>query len=202
MVGTLPKGFISKNHWGLDRKLTLMVSYLKSTILFVCKSRILKTYGIFLASRTKSVRWAKGQNLILRKDTLSESKVGHSDEASKCFDHDAIFQAEIRLTDFRALLMQQQASCGITTCLIQRVAFDRSYTICNLQCFFSTFLRMNLSIFWLWQYISFLIKPAWIPLFSFSSYSWCHTEKLSPHPQVPVILGLLKTNSEANFVST
>ena len=147
MVGTLPKGFISKNHWGLDRKLTLMVSYLKSTILFVCKSRILKTYGIFLASRTKSVRWAKGQNLILRKDTLSESKVGHSDEASKCFDHDAIFQAEIRLTDFRALLMQQQASCGITTCLIQRVAFDRSCTICNFRCFCLNFFKEWICLF-------------------------------------------------------
>ena len=147
MVGTLPKGFISKNHWGLDRKLTLMVSYLKSTILFVCKSRILKTYGIFLASRTKSVRWAKGQNLILRKDTLSESKwVGHSDEASKCFDHDAIFQAEIRLVDLGALLMQLQASCGITTCLVshyiqrvQSVQFFKTQMLHKTNLYFSYF---------------------------------------------------------------
>ena len=57
---------------------------------------------------------------MLTKDTLAESKVGHFDEASKCFDHDddAIFQAQIRLVDLGTLLMQLQASCGITTCLI------------------------------------------------------------------------------------
>ena len=129
MVGTLPKGFISKNHWGLDRKFTLMVSY-----------------GIFLASKTKTVRWAKGQNLMLTKDTLAESKVGHSDEASKCFDHDAIFQAEIRLVDLGALLMQLQASCGITTCLVshyiqrvQSVQFFKTQMLHKTNLYFSYF---------------------------------------------------------------
>ena len=89
---------------------------------------------------------------MLTKDTLAESKVGHFDEASKCFDHDddAIFQAQIRLVDLGALLMQLQASCGITTCLIshyiqrvQSVQYFKTQMLQKMNLYFSYFEKKN-----------------------------------------------------------
>ena len=185
------------------------------------------TYGILFASKTKTARWANGQNLMLRKVTFSGSKVGHSEDTSKCLVHDAIFQAKGN-TYFWAWLTQLcWAVRTISTCKVQNelkkvplpknswndngnikdVAFwrifSKKYFFVKSYAVWESFCSVTIFV-----YFSFdnIFKPVWIfcfPIFFLGlHFLFCHTEKLSPHPQVPVMLGLLKTNSEANFDST
>ena len=55
-VGTLPRGFKSRNHWGLLFRSTLIFSYLTiNNELFFLSFVVLGTYGICLASKTNAV---------------------------------------------------------------------------------------------------------------------------------------------------
>ena len=62
--------------------------------IFIKQTQLCKqTYGIFLASKTRTDLWAYGQYLMLNNVSLFLSIFGHSQELSRCFDHLAIVES-------------------------------------------------------------------------------------------------------------
>ena len=152
MVGTLPKGFISKNHWGLDRKLTLMVSYLKSTILFVCKSRILlQKYELteyFWPLKPKVCVEQKDKTSYWGRTPCQNQRLDTPMKRLNVLTTTPFFKPKYALLTSELYWCNNKHHVGsLPVSFREFKAFDRSCTICNFRCFCLNFFKEWICLF-------------------------------------------------------